>query len=281
MISIKQDLSLKHGAPSHSQSFQIRGSITHNPRCWNPSDTLEFWQCHSLVRGSPLDGWSWMGVMWSLAFLWSKAVFEKMVSYIIHHEMIFQFICCDSSFSCTNINVLQIMWVPARMKSSIWKPTTHCQLESSPLELTHTFNIQAVMGRDLCWTQIMCVNGADVDMFFQPDLQCRPGDEEGSFLRDLQATWSSIAWIRAKRVMGVNKVEVLFLSSHIREQTVTKCFLTTFMKVIITAERYWWVTNKQILKPLESWFGIADISFLFGLWFHNLEGAKLSTVQVT
>lgn len=189
------------GHPAFLKSFQIRVNITYNPRCWNPSDTPKFWQCHFLVRGSPLDGWSWVGAMWSLAFVWSKAVFEKVVSYIIHHEMIFQFICCDSSFSCTNINVLQIMWVPARMKSCIWKPTSHCQLEQSPLELTHTFNIQAQLWGEIVVEHVSCVWMEQMRLHSSSQIYSAGQEmkwaQTALFLRDSQATWSSIALISA------------------------------------------------------------------------------------
>lgn len=68
------------------------------------------------------------------------------------------------------------------------------------------------------------------------------------FLRDLQATWSSIALIRAKWVVHSNTRQVSLLSSHTLEQIATKCLCTTIMKVMITAEGYWWDTNKQILR---------------------------------
>lgn len=98
--------------------------------------------------------------------------------------------------SSTNINVLQIMRVPVRMKPCIWPSMRRCRLEHGLLSLTtHTQHPGPDTGWALCWPRVVCVSTADVQTLLQPQPRCRqertPGARCGPTAPgDPEAMWS-------------------------------------------------------------------------------------------
>lgn len=72
--------------------------------------------------------------------------------------------------SRTNVNVLRIMFVPVQLQFCIGNSPTIASWNKPSFQLkTHIEDPGPETGRAICWTQIMCVNTADVEMRPQPD----------------------------------------------------------------------------------------------------------------
>lgn len=136
LISMKQNLSPKLRPFSHPLSHWIMIRFTYNLKCWNPSDTL-FLAIHPY--GESKSTW-WMVpnrsyVISGLCVIESTFWKNNVLYNPSQNDLSIYLLWLQSS--CTNINVLQIMLVPAHMKFCFWKSPALASWNGPPGVNTH------------------------------------------------------------------------------------------------------------------------------------------------